>query len=857
MEGYDVVLADGASVHIRQMSPGDADAVVAMHGRFSERTRYLRFFSPYPRIPPRDLERFVNVDHHDREALVAELGDNLIGVGRYERLGAGADEAEIAFVVEDAHQGRGIGSALLEHLAAAAQRAGIARFVAEVLPVNGRMLRVFADAGYEVARKYADGVVHLTFPIAPTRRSIQVQWDRERRAEAASMTRLLHPRSVAVFGARADGTGMGAAMLRNLRDGGFSGSIIPVHRTAATVEALPAVAALEPETADLALIVVPAPAVPEVVARCAAAGVAGVVVVSAGFDEHTMAKLVRLVHLHGMRLIGPTSIGIANSAVGLNATLTPILPAAGRVGFFSQSASLGIALLAEGGRRGIGLSTFVSAGDRADVSGNDLLQYWHGDAGTDAVLVYLESFGNPRKFARIARQLTRQKPVVALASAARRHGAPLDEHAVSALFASSGVIRVGTVAEMFDVALLVSSQPLPIGHRLGVVCDAEAFATLAGGVADAAGLSLVSVRSLPLGAGADQLAARVAEALADPDLDALLIAYAPPVPTEEGAPARVIAAREAVAAAAKEADKPVLAVYPAGGGAGAVPAYSSVEEAVRALGRVAAYAAWRRDAAGEIPPIDEARAVRTGAELATLPEDWVGVTPEPLSGHGQGIELHIGDLLGRYEIRLLPGHRLSGEPDEVAAAAGDLGFPVVLKVASVPWRHRVDLGTVRFDLANAAEVARAHSDLRARFGPGIEVVVQKMAPPGVACVVRIVDDPAFGPVVGFGLGGVATELLGDLAWCPTPLTDREAERLVRAPRAAALLHGYRGAPVADVAALAELVLRVGQLATEQPRILRLSLNPVLAHEHGLSIVNADLHVARPLERPDTGPRRLD
>ncbi|WP_254909603.1 GNAT family N-acetyltransferase, partial [Micromonospora sp. NBS 11-29] len=475
----DVLLSDGTTGQLRQIRPDDAAAIVAMHARFSERTRYLRYFSPYPRIPERDLRRFVTVDHRDREAFVVLAGERIVAVGRYERLGPASPEAEVAFVVEDAYQGRGIGSVLLEHLADAAGRHGIVRFVAEVLPANGTMLRVFADFGYQVQRQYADGVVHLSFPIAATEATLAVQRGREHRTEARSIARLLAPRGVAVYGASTTGQGVGAALLGHLRDGGYAGAIVPVHPSAATVAGLPAYRSAVDAGADvdLAVVAVAPEAVTEVVRDAARAGAHGLVVVSAGFAESGPAgaaaqrALVRAAHLAGMRVVGPNCLGVANTdpAVRLNATLAPVLPAAGRVGVFSQSGAFGVALLAEASRRGLGLSSFVSAGNRADVSGNDLLQYWQDDPGTDVITLYLETFGNPRKFARLARRIGRTKPVVALASLARPPGvgeAPaLDAAAVSALFAQSGVIRVDTVSELLDVGVLLAHQPLPAGRR--------------------------------------------------------------------------------------------------------------------------------------------------------------------------------------------------------------------------------------------------------------------------------------------------------------------------------------------------------------------------------------------------------
>ncbi|HEV7896605.1 MAG TPA: GNAT family N-acetyltransferase [Planosporangium sp.] len=862
----DIILADGSTARVRQMRPDDGPAVVALHSRFSERTRYLRYFSPYPRISARELAYFVNVDHHDREAFVVELGDQLIAIGRYDRLGAGATEAEVAFVVEDAHQGRGLGSVLLEHLAAAAREEDISRFVAEVLPMNATMLRVFADAGYSVEREYNDGVVHLTFPIAPTPESLKVQWRREHRSEAASIARLLTPRAVAVYGASSRGAGVGAALLRHLRGSGFAGNIVPVHPTAPTVDGLRAYPSLAqaPDGVDLAVVAVPADGVPDVVADCAAAGVHGLVVVSAGFAEagpdgaQAQARLLRTLRGHGMRLVGPNCLGVANTAVRLNATLAPQLPRAGRVGFFSQSAALGTALLGEADRRGLGLSSFVSAGNRADVSGNDLLQYWRDDTGTDVVLLYLETFGNPRKFARIARELARHKPVVTVASAVRPPALEAvapgpDARGVAALFAHAGVIRVDTVTELFDVGLLLADQPLPAGQRVGLVTNAAALGALARGTAPAFALEFAPGYPHDVGPMADAATIRraVAGALADPRVDALVVAYAPAL-AEEWDDAAVVA--EGVHAEAAGSDKPVLAVFPSDpawvsqrSGPGAVPTYPTVEEAVRALGRAAAYAAWRREPPGtvpELPDVDPGRARLIVAELAAS-------AVSPLGDLGEADE-----LLACYGIDVVPSRACAGPAEAVAAVAAEVGFPVAMKVARSPWRHRIDLGAVRLDLADADDVMRAYEELQRLFGTGVEVAVQPMVAPGVGCVVEAAEDPAFGPVVGFGLGGVASDLIGDRAWRPVPLTDRDAATLVRAPRAAPLLTGYRGGAPVDLDALADLVFRVGRMADEHPQLHRLELNPVLARPDGLSVLHVNVRIGTAAARPDTGPRRL-
>ncbi|WP_088997876.1 bifunctional acetate--CoA ligase family protein/GNAT family N-acetyltransferase [Micromonospora echinaurantiaca] len=843
----DVLLSDGTTVQLRQIRPADAPGIVAMHSRFSERTRYLRYFSPYPRIPERDLRRFVNVDHRDREAFVVLAGERIVAVGRYERLGPAAPEAEVAFVVEDAYQGRGIGSVLLEHLADAARRVGIVNFVAEVLPANGAMLRVFADFGYQVQREFADGVVHLSFPIAPTEATLEVQRGREHRTEARSIARLLAPRGVAVYGASASGQGVGAAVLGHLRDFGFTGPVVPVHPSAATVAGLPAYpsAAAAGLPVDLAVVAVPPAAAEAVVADAAAAGVHGLVVISAGFAEAgpegaaAQRALVRAAHAAGMRVVGPNCLGVANTdpAVRLNATLAPRLPVPGRVGIFSQSGAFGVALLAEADRRGLGLSSLVSAGNRADVSGNDLLQYWQDDPGTDVIMLYLETFGNPRKFARLTRRIGRDKPVVALASPARPPGVGdavgPDEVAVSALFAQSGVIRVDTVAELLDVGVLLANQPLPAGRRVGVVGNSSALTGLAATACAAQGLTVAAggVRDVGPRAGAAEFAAALAETAADDRVDALVVVFAPPLP---GQLPDAEADFSAALPDALAAGKPTVATFLVGRAPAGVPAYPSVEEAVRALARVTAYADWLRRPPGTLPGLPGVD--RAAAQAALRPE-----ATDPAG------------LLAAYGIDVVESVP-ARSADEAVAAADRLGYPVALKAAAPGLRHRLDLGAVRLDLPHAATLRRAYAEMSPVFGA--DVLVQPMVAPGVACVVELVEDPAFGPVVGFGLGGVATELLGDRAWRAVPLTDRDAAELVDEPRAAPLLRGHRGAAPVDRAALAELLLRVGRLADEQPRVRSLTLNPVLVRPDGLSVLHATVRTGAAADRPDTGPRRL-
>ncbi|RKR90917.1 acyl-CoA synthetase (NDP forming) [Micromonospora pisi] len=881
----DVLLSDGTTVHLRPIRTEDAAGIVAMHSRFSERTRYLRYFSPYPRIPDRDLRRFVTVDHHDREAFVVLSGERILAVGRFDRLGPEAGDAEVAFVVEDAHQGRGIGPVLLEHLAEAARREGISRFVAEVLPSNGTMLRVFADFGYQVQRRYADGVVHLSFPIAPTEESLRVQWGREHRTEARSIARLLAPTGVAVYGASATGQGIGAAILGHLRDGGFTGHLVPVHPSAARVGGLSAYpsAADASVPLDLAVVAVPPEAVPGVVADAARAGLHALVVVSAGFAESgadgaaAQRELIRAARAAGMRVVGPNCLGIANTdqRVRLNATLAPRLPVAGRVGFFSQSGVLGVALLAEAERRGLGLSSFVSAGNRVDVSGNDLLQYWQDDPGTDVILLYLETFGNPRKFARLARRIGRTKPVVALASSARLPAGPdpdpgprgPDGTALTALYAQSGVIRVETVAELFDVGMLLAHQPLPAGRRVGIVGNSTALADLAAIACRSHGLPVADGYPVNVGpqATAHDFADALADAAVDPGADALLVHFAPPLPGQlVGEDADFTSA---VASVALAGDRPTVATFPVGPPPVGVPSYPTVEEAVRALARVIGYADWLRQPVGELTELAGTAPDIAAAVLATLGEQGSAVSSDERVGPSGNTSVTVDSnseaanggpglverLLAAYGIPVVPS-TVVDSADAAVTMARHWGSAVVLKAAREGLRHRLDLGAVRLDQFGDDAVRRAYQEIADSFGP--RVLVQPMVPPGVACVVEAVEDPAFGPVVGFGLGGVATDLLGDRAWRVAPLTDRDASALIEEPRAAPLLYGYRGAEPVDRAALAELLQRVGRLVDEQPRVRLLRLNPVLARPDGLAVLHAELHLGPSAPRPDTGPRRL-
>jgi len=808
----DVVVADGGTVHVRPIRPDDADALVALHAGLSPRTRYLRFFSAYPRIPERDLIRFTNVDHHDRVALVVTLGATIIAVGRYERT-AGTDEAEVAFVVADEHQGRGIGSVLLEHLAAAARECGVRRFHALVLAENTPMLRVFRDAGYVTHRHVEQGEFTLEFDVDETAVTEAVMREREQRGEARSIQRLLAPHSVAVVGASNEPGKIGHAVFANLLHGsreygGFDGPLYPINSDSRHVGGVPAYPSVldVPGELDVVVIAVPASSVPGIVAQCASRDVRSLVVLAGGFGERgtdderraglqAQREMVAEARSNGMRVLGPNCLGIINTdpAVRLNASLAPLPPHLGRAGFFCQSGALGVAVLGEAARRGLGISTFVSAGNRADVSGNDLLQFWESDLATDVVLMYLESFGNPRKFARLARRLGRSKPIVVVNRGA---GAVVPENleatsvetpddGVRALFARSGVIRVDTVSEMFDAALLLTSQPLPPGDRVAVVGNSTALGVLVTNACAAEGLRLTRLDDIGPDASPDVFETSLRAALDDDDVDSVVVVFVPPLVTAHTDDVATVLRTVAATSA-----KPVLSTFLGFQGVpsalaaagettpapGSVPSYASPERGVRALAQAVRYAAWRQRPLSSVPELD-------GVDLAAARQLVESVLA---SSEGRDLTLEeTGLLLGAVGVRLT---------DEVPVGA-------------------------------------------------VEVVM------GVR------DDPSFGAVASFGIAGVAIELLGDRAYAAVPLTSADAEELVRAPRATPLLTGYDGSEPVDLVALTDLVLRLSALADAFGELAECTLH-VLAAPIGAFVASASARVAPATARADTGPRRL-
>ncbi|MBD0670611.1 acyl-CoA synthetase [Streptomyces sp. CBMA156] len=915
----DILLRDGGTARIRPITPADAGRLVEFYEQVSDQSKYFRFFAPYPRLSDKDVRRFTHHDFVNRVGLAVVVGDRFIATVRYDRIDADGrpsdtgTDAEVAFLVQDAHQGRGVASALLEHIAAVAQERGIRRFQAEVLPENRKMVKVFTDAGYTQRRSFADGVVHLDFDLEQTDRSLAVMRAREHRAEARSVQRLLTPRSVAVIGVSRTPQTVGRAILRDLlgdeapadrpvyavnRNAGPGTELdgVPVHRSVLDI----------PGPVDLAVIAVPESAVPAAVAECGAHGVQGLVVVTAGYAETGLEgrdrqrALVRQARAAGMRVIGPNAFGLISTDPQrpLNASLAPRLPGRGGFGIFCQSGAIGVALLEAAHKRGLGVSSFASVGNRADVSGNDFLQYWAEDEATQVVLLYLESFGNPRKFTRIARRLAAVKPVVVVKGARHTgslppgHAVPatatgLRDATVDALFEQAGVTRVATITELYDTGELLAQQPLPTGDRVAVVGNSDSLGLLTYDALLSAGLRPCTPVDLTTAATGENFRIALDVALADPAVDAVIAVAIPPIGTSAHAfmggrltaeddpemgsdDPEIAAALLEAGQRARELGKPLLLTHlaltdlPARLRPGGIPAYAAPERAVNALTHAVHYAQWRRRTAEaektarvpELDRIDEPGARRL-VEEALSTRAATAARTQPGGARITLSEPQARELLARYGIDVSP---TMPAPDEETAvrAAGALGYPVALKATAPHLRHRPDLGSVRLDLTDEAGLRRAHHELDALLGGAAQagLMVQRMAPRGVDTVIAATVDPAVGAILSFGLAGAPAELLGDLAHRLVPATDQDVAGLIREVRAAPLLFGWRGAEAVDTGALEELLLRVSQLVDDVPEIASVDLEPVVVAPHGLAILGARVRVAPLPVRSDLGPRAM-
>jgi acetyl coenzyme A synthetase (ADP forming)-like protein len=881
------ILRDGGSIRLRAIRPDDKQRLIDHFASLGTRSVYFRFFGARKRLTDEELRRFTELDFVERVGFIATLGtgaeEAIIGVGRYALLPRRQGQprrAEVAFAVSDAHQGRGIGTVLLEALAGAARRSGIDEFEADVLGENNRMLEVFAQSGFVVQRSIEAGVVHVTFPTEETEHSAEVALERDRGAAAHSIARLLRPRSIAVVGAsRRTGT-IGHSLISNLKDYGFQGPIYPVNPQATEIEGLrcfPSLRAIG-ELVDLVVIAVPPHAVADVVVDAGATGAAGVVVISAGFGEvspegrESQDRLRELARGMGMRLVGPNCLGIVNTdpAVSMNATFAPVSPPAGNLGVLSQSGALGLALLELARDRGIGVSSFVSVGNKADVSSNDLLCYWFDDPQTAVVMLYLESFGNPRKFARLAPELARRKPIVAVKAgrsavgrrAASSHSGALAnlDVAVDALFQQAGVIRADTTEQLFDVATLLATQPVPLGPRVGVVTNAGGPGILFADAAEERGLELPGLAAetvehlralLPANAslanpvdmiasaGAEEYTRAVERVGADPNIDAVVVMN---VPTPRAAP-REVARAIWRAAAGLDPRKPVLSVFvtsqsiplPGAGEGRRVPVYRFPENAALALAAAERYARWRRRPRGEVLKLDRTAQGVVRAVIDRVVEQ---------GGAGWLAPRDVAMLLAAVGIDQAAAEHASIA--EAVATAERLGYPLVAKVVSPDVLHKSDVGGVILGLRSRREVASAVRTLEermAKIGARLDgVLLQREVPAGVDALVGVTVDATFGPLVVCGSGGRLVELVKDVAFGLTPVSDLDAHEMLDQVRLQRLLDGWRGAPAGDREALVSVIRRLSALVEAAPEIRELDLNPITVLERGRGAVVVDARI---------------
>ncbi|HEU4767678.1 MAG TPA: GNAT family N-acetyltransferase [Pyrinomonadaceae bacterium] len=889
----DVVLRDGSTVHIRVMRPADEAGLCALLSSLSEESRWLRFYCLQNSTAlAAEAHREANLDR--AFGLIATSGDDERVVGHAFYAVSGEEQAEVAFTIANDFQGRGLGTILLVQLAEVAAANGIKVFEAEVGAANHAMLHVFRRSGFPIEVNASAGQLHVQFPTSFTAQAREQFERRESIAAVNALKLFFEPQAVAVIGASRQRGTIGGEIFHNLLSFGFRGPVYPINPTATVIEDVKAYQSIEdvPGPVDLAVIVVPAEKVVEVTTACARKGVKALVVISAGFSEtgpEGKARQVELINVcrnAGMRLIGPNCMGIANTNpdVLLDATFAPGIPPRGRVGFSSQSGALGLAIMEFANSLNLGISTFVSVGNKADISGNDLLRYWEADDDTDVILLYLESFGNPKKFSEIACRVGRKKPIAVVKSGRSAAGAratsshtgaliAASDVTVDALFRQAGVVRTDTLAELFDVASLLANQPLPSGRRVGIITNAGGPAILCADACEARGLEVPVLSDesqrrlrefLPAGASVgnpvDMIASAPAEHFQqaieivgnDEHVDSLIVIFTPPLVTRAEDVARCIV--EAVQKIEKT--KPVLSVFLSSHASpkelrtekGSIPSYSFPETAAIALARATRYAHWRERRETYPPRFEDVRTDEAAAIVAaalTRGEGWL--TPD-----------EVARICACYGLPLIQ-QRVVASVDEAAAAAAEIGGEIALKAIAPGVVHKTEAGAVRLGLDGPEAVRAAARDMNERLIAQGHLpsgfVVQQMAGRGVEMLVGVVHDPQFGPVVACGAGGVQVELLRDVSVKLTPLSNEDASEMIRELRTYPLLTGFRGSAPADVAALEEGVLRVSALVEDIPQIAELDCNPLVVHEKGATILDARVRVREVAPRPLPGVRR--
>ncbi|HSR85443.1 MAG TPA: bifunctional GNAT family N-acetyltransferase/acetate--CoA ligase family protein [Streptosporangiaceae bacterium] len=874
------LLADGSTVEIRHARPEDAADVRQMHEDLSPANAYFRFFSFSPQAPDREAQRLCRPEDADHAALLARLDGGLVGAASYEPA-TQAGIAEIAFAVSDEMHGRGIATLLLEHLVSIARQRRLAAFAAETLPENVAMQRVFTDAGLPVERHYADGVIELMMPL-PGHEGGQLDHyldavaGRASRAEVASLRHLLLPESVAVIGAGRRRGSVGREILHNIVAGGFAGPVYPVNPRGHSMEGLTCLASAPdlPFGVDLAVIAVPPSQVPSAAAACGQRGVHAIIVITASLGGGG-ADLLSICRRYGMRLVGPNCFGIASTAAHLNATFAVDNPAPGSAGLVMQSGGVGIALLEHLHRLGIGVTTFASVGDKYDVSSNDMLTWWEQDEQTRLAVLYVESFGNPRGFARTARRVGRKLPVLTVIGgrsaagqrAAASHTAASATPLVTqeALFGQAGIIATHSLGELIEAAAFLSCQELPAGRQVAIVSNAGGVGVLAADACGDAGLSVATLnpvtqrrlsRLLPPGAavagpvdtsatvGVRAFRACLEVVAGDEGVDAVLAVGVPTAVADLSA--AILTAKMAKPLVATLLDQPAAVtlltsgVDPTGpnagepGTQGRIPVYAYPESAAKALAHAVRYREWRDSQLGHVPDLDSVNLASAQALISAY------LTASP--GGGWLPEAGASALLASYGIAMIVT-RVASSVEEALTAAAELGGNVVLKAEAAGVVHKTDAGAVKLDLRTEAEIADAYAELTTAFGANLHrVLVQPMLAGGVETIVGVVQEPVFGPLVVFGLGGVATEVLNDRAARLAPLTDTDATEMILGVRATPLLLGHRGSAAVDTAALSDLLLRVSRLADDLSEVAELDLNPVIARPDGAHVVDVRIRI---------------
>lgn len=876
---FDVVLRDGSTLRLRPVRPDDGEALGQLYNRLSRESLYFRHFGMSSGSAP-EVARLLRADHDSEFVLVAESGGRLSGVACYSRDPHSPGRAEVAFAIADALQGRGIGTRMLEVLAAIARDHHIQTFDAYVLHDNERMTGVFLESGFEVERRLDGGIFHVVLALAHTAGYEARAAERSRAAATASMKHFFEPRTVAVVGANRERGKIGSEILHNLAAGGFRGRLFAVHPSATSIDSVPAHARVTdiPGEVDLAVICVPCAQVSAVVDDCITKGVKALVVISAGFGETGAAgralegQLLEKVRRAGIRMVGPNCMGIINTdpAVRLNATFSPVAPIEGRVAFSTQSGALGLAILDYVQRLNLGLSTFVSVGNKADVSGNDLIQYWAEDPRTDVILLYLESFGNPRRFGQIARRVAERKPIVAVKSGRSRVGAraaashtgalATSDAVTDALFRQAGIIRTATIEELFDVAALLAHQPVPAGRRVAVLTNAGGPGIMAADACDANGLELAALSDrtiaalravLPAAASVgnpvdilasatpDQYGQAATLLLGDAGVDSLLVIFIPPLVTRAAQVARAIVAVSAGGA------KTVLANFISARGAppeiAPIPSYTFPESAVTALARVTSYGAWRRRSKGTVPTFTDVRpdVIRTVVDGAMA------------RGGGWLTPVEVETLVTAAGIRTASA-RVVATAEQAVAVAAEIGYPVALKAVGPEILHKTEVGGIVLGIDGEAALHDAFRALTSRVGEGMTgALVQQMVSGGVEMLIGALVDPTFGPVVACGSGGVLVDVLRDTVFRLHPLTDVDAAEMVDGVKGVTLLRGYRGHPPADEPALVETLLRVSALLDICPEIQELDVNPLKVLERGTRAVDVRVRVSGRQAQPST------